>query len=149
MDCGPPDSASNWLNSCSREGNRILYYPENLHQEASTVGVDVSLATVYNTLHQFTAAGLLRVLAIDGNKTYFDTNTSSHFHFYLEESNAIFDIDGSSIEMRHVPAPPRRFRNQSYRHCRAASIDRKIVECRMMYNFALVSRQQMLVITGI
>src|SRR5688572_27646378 len=51
---------------------------EMLHAEALTAGEHVSLATVYNTLHQFTGVGLLRELAIDGGKAYFDTNTSNH-----------------------------------------------------------------------
>ncbi|RYE40686.1 MAG: transcriptional repressor, partial [Hyphomicrobiales bacterium] len=47
---------------------------EELHEEATTIGIDVSLATVYNTLHQFTEARMIRVLAVEGNRTYFDTN---------------------------------------------------------------------------
>ena len=51
--------------------------------------VPVSLATVYNTLHQFTGAGLLREVAVDGSKTYFDTNTSDHHHFFVEDDNEV------------------------------------------------------------
>ncbi len=54
--------------------------------------VPVSLATVYNTLHQFTEAGLLREVAVDGSKTYFDTNTSDHHHFFVEDDNLVIDI---------------------------------------------------------
>ena len=54
--------------------------------------VPVSLATVYNTLHQFTEAGLLREVAVDGSKTYFDTNTDDHHHFFIEGENRIVDI---------------------------------------------------------
>ena len=57
---------------------------EMLHAEAVTAGEQVSLATVYNTLHQFKDAGLLRELAIEGSKAYFDTNTSNHNHFFVE-----------------------------------------------------------------
>ena len=56
---------------------------ELLHEEAVAAAVPVSLATVYNTLHQFTEAGLLREVAIDGNKTYFDTRVSEHHHFFI------------------------------------------------------------------
>src|SRR5258705_6114271 len=49
---------------------------EMLHDEAVRDAIPVSLATVYNTLHQFTEAGLLREVAIEGAKTFFDTNTS-------------------------------------------------------------------------
>src|SRR5687768_2713764 len=58
---------------------------EELHGEALSAGVPMSLATVYNTLHQFTGAGLLRELAVDGARTYFDTNIGNHHHFYCEE----------------------------------------------------------------
>ena len=54
---------------------------EDLHREACAAKVLVSVATVYNTLNQFTAAGLLREVAIEGDRSFFDTNTSNHFHF--------------------------------------------------------------------
>src|SRR3954454_12421455 len=57
---------------------------EVLFEEASKARVPVSLATIYNTLHQFTEAGLLREVAVEGAKTYFDTNVSNHHHFYVE-----------------------------------------------------------------
>ena len=57
---------------------------EMLHEEAVRSGERVSLATVYNTLHQFQRAGLLREIAIGGQRAYFDTNTSNHNHFFLE-----------------------------------------------------------------
>lgn len=79
---------------------------EELHEEASVAGVPVSLATVYNTLHQFTDAGMLRILAVEGSKTYFDTNTSDHHHFYLEEENRVIDIYGGPVEIVSLPEPP-------------------------------------------
>lgn len=69
---------------------------EELHEEAVDADVPVSLATVYNTLHQFTEAGLLRIIAIEGAKTYFDTNISDHQHFFLEGENVVFDIPHSA-----------------------------------------------------
>ncbi len=63
-----------------------------LHDEAVRDAIPVSLATVYNTLHQFTGAGLLREVAIEGAKTYFDTNTSDHYHFYFEHDGALMDV---------------------------------------------------------
>jgi Fur family iron response transcriptional regulator len=66
----------------------------------------MSLATVYNTLHQFTDAGMLRVLAIEGVKTYFDTNTSDHHHFYVEESSTLYDISGGPFSISNLPEPP-------------------------------------------
>ena len=79
---------------------------EELHGEVAGAGVSVSLATVYNTLHQFTEAGLLRELSVDGARTYFDTNTGNHHHFYCEEDGALIDIDGDSITVAGVPHPP-------------------------------------------
>ena len=79
---------------------------EALHGEAETRGVRVSLATVYNTMHQFTQAGLLRELTVDGSRTYFDTNTGNHHHFYCEDDGTLMDIDGGNIEVAGLPLPP-------------------------------------------
>ena len=79
---------------------------EGLHEEAVSAGVPVSLATVYNTMHQFTAAGLLREVTVDGTRTYFDTNTGDHHHFYCEDDGMLMDIDGAAIEVAGVPIPP-------------------------------------------
>lgn len=79
---------------------------EMLHAEALAHGEHVSLATVYNTLHQFTSVGLLRELAIDGGKAYFDTNTSNHNHFFIEEHGQLMDIPGSAIRVDGLPEPP-------------------------------------------
>jgi Fur family iron response transcriptional regulator len=83
---------------------------EILHAEAITQGEQVSLATVYNTLHQFTDAGLLRELAIDGGKAYFDTNTSNHNHFFIEADGELMDIPGDSIRVDGLPEPPKGMR---------------------------------------
>jgi Fur family iron response transcriptional regulator len=81
---------------------------EDLHEEAEAAGVPVSLATVYNTLHQFTDAGLLRSLAVEGSKTYFDTNTSDHYHFFIEDENRLVDIDAvdGPVSVVNLPEPP-------------------------------------------
>ena len=79
---------------------------EALHEEAVKSGVRVSLATIYNTLHQFQQSGLLRELAIDGQRSYFDTNTSNHNHFYIEDLGQLIDIPGSTVRVDGVPQPP-------------------------------------------
>jgi Fur family transcriptional regulator, iron response regulator len=79
---------------------------EMLHADAETSGEKVSLATVYNTLHQFRRAGLLRELAIEGGKTYFDTNTSNHSHFFVEDEGTVVDIPDHSISVAGLPSPP-------------------------------------------
>jgi Fur family iron response transcriptional regulator len=79
---------------------------EMLHEEAIAQRIRVSLATVYNTLHQFTAAGLLREIVVDATRSYFDTNTSEHHHFFFERSGAIADIPGSEIVVSDLPPVP-------------------------------------------
>lgn len=79
---------------------------ELLHAEATSSGEQVSLATVYNALHQFKQAGLLRELAIEGSKTYFDTNTSNHSHFLLEPEGEVIDIPNERIAVSGLPEPP-------------------------------------------
>lgn len=82
---------------------------ETLHREARAARVPVSLATVYNALNQFTRAGLLREVAIEGDRTYFDTNTSNHFHYYLESEGRLMDIEAEALSVEGLPAPPAGF----------------------------------------
>jgi len=79
---------------------------EDLHGEAQSGNVRVSLATVYNTLHQFTAAGLLRQVVVDSGRSYFDTNTSNHHHFFFEDTGRLKDIPGDAVTVSTLPAPP-------------------------------------------
>jgi Fur family iron response transcriptional regulator len=79
---------------------------EQLHGEAQAASVKVSLATVYNTLHQFIAAGLLREVVVDPGRSYFDTNVSDHHHFFHEESGRLQDIPGERLGVAELPAPP-------------------------------------------
>lgn len=79
---------------------------EGLHEEAMAASIEVSLATVYNTLHQFVQAGLLREIAVDTSRSYFDTNTSEHHHFFFEGSGRIEDIPGEQIIVSDLPSPP-------------------------------------------
>lgn len=67
----------------------------------------VSLATVYNTLHQFTAAGLLREVVIDRNRIYFDTNTGSHHHFFDESAGHLVDIPAHAVTISRLPKAPK------------------------------------------
>ncbi len=79
---------------------------EELHAEAAVASVNVSLATIYNTLHQFQQAGLLREVAIDASRSYFDTDTSDHHHFYLEDEQRVVDIPSTSIVINGLPEAP-------------------------------------------
>jgi len=89
-----------------RDGDRHLT-AEGLHAEAQDAGIQVSLATVYNTLHQFTGAGLLRQVVVDASRSYFDTNVGDHQHFYCEDEGRLIDIAGDTIAVAGVPAPPK------------------------------------------
>ena len=79
---------------------------EQLHSEAVAAAIPVSLATVYNTLHQFTEVGLLREIVVDPGRSYFDTNTSPHFHFYHEEDGRLEDVPPMQITMPDLPVAP-------------------------------------------
>ncbi len=80
---------------------------EELRADAVAADVRVSLATVYNTLHQFTQAGLLREVSVDSGRAYFDTNVGSHHHFLLEPGGHLVDIPATGIDMGTLPpAPP-------------------------------------------
>jgi Fur family transcriptional regulator, iron response regulator len=87
------------------KGDRHLT-AEDLHDEARAARIPVSLATVYNTLHQFTSAGLLRIVAAEGSRTYFDTNVSDHHHFIIEGDNTVIDIDEGRVTVNNLPEPP-------------------------------------------
>ena len=79
---------------------------EMLFEEASRAKVSVSLATVYNTLHEFTKVGFLRQVAIDSSKSYFDTNNTEHHHYYLEDRHELMDIPPTDVAVGEVPVPP-------------------------------------------
>jgi len=67
----------------------------------------ISLATVYNTVHAFKKKGYLKEISISSEKSYFDTNTSSHHHFYDIKDNELTDIDSDQIEIKNIPSPPK------------------------------------------
>ncbi len=79
---------------------------EQLHGEAAAASMQVSLATVYNTLHQFTGAGLLREVVVEAGRSYFDTNTDDHHHFFYEGSGKLQDIPGEHVSLAAIPNAP-------------------------------------------
>ena len=79
---------------------------EQLHQEVHASGTQVSLATVYNTLHQFTGSGLLSEVVLDGSKAYFDTNIDPHHHFLYEDSGRLIDIPADQVSFQNLPDTP-------------------------------------------
>jgi Fur family iron response transcriptional regulator len=87
------------------KGDRHLT-AEMLYEEALKAKVPVSLATIYNTLHQFTEVGLLRQVAVEGARAYFDTNTSTHHHFFIEGRDELVDIPSTDVLVGKTPAAP-------------------------------------------
>jgi Fur family iron response transcriptional regulator len=92
---------------------RLLFEPgdrhftaEMLYDEARALRYPPSLATIYNTLHQFAERGLLREIAVYGAKLWYDTKIGPHFHFYREDREELFDIPEEMIPSLNIPAPP-------------------------------------------
>ena len=90
-----------------KPGHKRHVTAEALHGEARAVRVRVSLATVYNTLNQFTQAGLLREVNVGPGASYFDTNTSPHHHLLNETNGALSDLEPGGIKVSGLPKPPR------------------------------------------
>lgn len=78
---------------------------ETLHDEAVAANVQVSLATVYNTLHQFTDAGMLRQIGVDGSKSFFDTNPTQHHHFFVDHEDRLLDVPAPGLALEKLPEP--------------------------------------------
>jgi len=79
---------------------------EQLHGDAAAAAIPVSLATVYNTLHQFTGAGLLREVVVEPGRSYFDTNVDDHHHFFCESTGMLQDIPGTAVMVGQLPHAP-------------------------------------------
>jgi Fur family transcriptional regulator, iron response regulator len=87
------------------KGNRHVT-ADQLLEEAMMARIPVSHATIYNTLHQFRDVGLIRKFAMEGSKTYFDTNLTEHHHYYLEEVGSIMDMPAEGTRVTNLPPPP-------------------------------------------
>ena len=79
---------------------------EQLRKLALRAGYRISLATVYNALHQFTEAGLIREIVVDSGCSYFDTNISDHHHFFFEDTGELRDINGDDVVISAIPELP-------------------------------------------
>jgi Fe2+/Zn2+ uptake regulation proteins len=85
-----------------RVGGRRHLTPEGFHRELSEAGLKLALGTVYNTLNQFAASGLLRRVGF-GDRTFYCTNTEVHHHYYDEDSGRIEDIPGPQPVVTGLP----------------------------------------------
>ncbi len=83
---------------------------EALHQEVARAGERVSLATIYNTLHQFKTTGLLREISIDSQRAYYDTNTTNHNHYCMEPEGVLIDIPSNAVSVDGLPKLPDGYR---------------------------------------
>jgi Fur family iron response transcriptional regulator len=88
------------------EGENLHVTAEDLHVQARAKGVSVSLATIYNSLHQFTEAGLMREVVVEAGRSYFDTNTGDHHHFFDEDTGLLEDIPIGQINVSELPRAP-------------------------------------------
>lgn len=88
------------------EGGDRHVSAEDLHAEALANRIQVSLATIYNTLHQFTSAGLLREVVVEPGRSYFDNNITPHHHFFVEGEGQLMDIPASEVALSQLPEPP-------------------------------------------
>ncbi|CAN0404284.1 unnamed protein product [Discosporangium mesarthrocarpum] len=88
------------------EGENRHVTAEELHGEARAAGVSVSLATIYNSLHQFTDAGIMREVVVEAGRSYFDTNTGDHHHFFHEDTGTLEDIHCDLINVSELPTAP-------------------------------------------
>ncbi|MDE2364456.1 MAG: transcriptional repressor [Hyphomicrobiales bacterium] len=86
------------------KGDRHLT-AETLYAEAKNTRYPPSLATIYNALRDFAACGLVREIALYGSRTWYDTKTGPHFHYYVEECDDLFDIPEEHIPKLNVPIP--------------------------------------------
>ncbi|WP_374314373.1 iron response transcriptional regulator IrrA [Dongia sp.] len=88
------------------EGGDQHVSAEDLHAEAIANRIQVSLATIYNTLHQFTTAGLLREVVVEPGRSYFDNNVTPHHHFFVEGEGRLMDIPATEVALSQLPQPP-------------------------------------------
>ncbi len=115
------DNATSWLNGAGLrptrqrlalaellvgDGRHRHVTAESLFESARAVDAPVSLATVYNTLRAFCEAGLLQEVTVDGSKSYFDTNTHEHPHFYWEDEGRLTDAPSDQLVISRVPEAP-------------------------------------------
>jgi Fur family iron response transcriptional regulator len=76
-----------------------------IYTEAAAANMPVSRGTVYNTLNQFTEAGLLRQIGVDGSKSFFDTNPTAHHHFFVDHEDRLLDVPAPGVEIEQLPQP--------------------------------------------
>ena len=89
--------------------NRTFHFTvESLDKKINKKGNEkVSLATIYNTVEAFNNAGYLKEILTSKNKSFYDTNTKSHHHFYDEQTKELTDIKYNQVKLSRIPTPPK------------------------------------------
>lgn len=77
-----------------------------LQAEAAAADIDVAPATIYNFLNTLTSAGMLRQVGVEGGRTYFDTDTSNHNHFFVEDEQRLIDMPRATLRVDGLPPVP-------------------------------------------
>ena len=96
------------------DGRKRHIVAEQLYDEVQATGRNIALATVYNCLHKFTDAGLLRQINNSGEAVLFDTNLTAHYHFLEVETGKMKDIDPSDVNLKiKYPVIPEGFEAES------------------------------------
>ena len=88
------------------DGHNKHITAEDLFKKLNKSNSKISLATVYNTLHEFYKSKLINKLTINSEKIYFDTNMSDHHHFYNKDDGILFDVS-NNLKIRGLPNPPK------------------------------------------
>ena len=88
------------------DGHNKHITAEDLFKKLNKSNSKISLATVYNTLHEFYKSNLINKLTINSEKIYFDTNMSDHHHFYNKDDGILFDVS-NNLKIRGLPNPPK------------------------------------------
>ena len=84
---------------------KIHISAENLFDEVKKDERKISMATIYNTLKQFTSLGLIREIVVDQNKSLYCNNNQSHYHLYIEDEGKVIDIPTKNIDL-NIPSIP-------------------------------------------
>ncbi len=79
---------------------------ESLQMMACAINIKISLATIYNTLHQFKDAGILKEVIVEAGRSYFDTNIEQHYHFFNQTTNQLSDIPNGAITINNSAIIP-------------------------------------------
>ena len=88
-------------------GKNRHFTAEDLYDEMKLKKINISLATIYNTLHSFVEKKILKLVSIKEGKTIFCTNMKNHYHFFNQKTGKLIDISSEKIKINKLPKPPK------------------------------------------